>query len=152
MKWSSLFPCLRHGLAASVFILIALPVWADQFKANNNSSLELGGSWVSGVAPTASDNAIWDATITVPTNATNSLGNAVTWGGIVLSNPVAPVYISGNTTLTLNNGINLANASVNLTVDCTALNLGGNQTWTVLFRAGVDDGRFRPAGLGQFTQ
>ena len=31
----------------------------------------------------------------------------------------------------MSNGINLAGATVNLTVDCTPLNLGGNQVWTV---------------------
>jgi autotransporter-associated beta strand protein len=111
--------------------LAALPVQADQFKANNNSNLELGASWSSGNAPVATNNAVWDATVSVAANCTNTLGTAVTWGGITISNPAAPVYVSGNTTLTLNNGINLAGAGVNLTVDCGTLNLGGNQTWTV---------------------
>ncbi len=77
------------------------------------------------------DNAIWNATVATPATCTNTLGNPVTWGGIIISNPAAPVYISGNTTLTLSNGINLPNATVNLTVDCSTLNLGGSQVWTV---------------------
>jgi autotransporter-associated beta strand protein len=111
--------------------LAVLSAQADQFKANNNNNLELGGSWVGGSAPAGNENAIWDATVAVPANCTNLLGNAVTWGGIVISNPAAPVYLSGNTTLTLSNGINLGTATVNLTVDCGTLNLGGNQAWTV---------------------
>jgi autotransporter-associated beta strand protein len=104
---------------------------ADQIKANNNNNLETGASWVSGTAPAGADNAIWNSGVTLPANCTNTLGAAVTWGGIVISNPVAPVYVSGSTTLTLSNGINLANATVNATVDCGTLALGANQTWTV---------------------
>ncbi len=106
-------------------------MFADQYKANNQNNLELGNSWVSGVAPAGADNAIWGSLVTTPADATNTLGSAVTWGGIVISNPAAPVYISGSTTLTVSNGINLANAAVDLTVDCSAINLGGNQTWSV---------------------
>src|ERR1700722_12679805 len=104
---------------------------ADQFKANNNVTLESGGSWSGGFAPATNENGIWDSTVATSANCTNSLGNAVTWGGIVISNPAAPVYIGGNTTLTLNNGISLGNATADLTVDCGTLNLGGNQVWTV---------------------
>jgi autotransporter-associated beta strand protein len=120
--------CLLLG---GLFKLVLLPAEADQIKANNNSNLELAGSWVSGVAPAGNDKAIWDSTVATASNCTNTLGAAVAWSSIVVSNPVAPVYISGNTTLTLSNGISLANATVNLTVDCTALNLGANQTWSV---------------------
>ncbi len=118
-------------LIGGVFWQADLAVQADQFKANNNNNLELGSSWSSGVAPAGNDFAIWNATVSTPANCTNTLGAAVTWGGIVISNPASPVYLSGNTTLTLSNGISLANAAVNLTVDCGTLSLGGNQVWTV---------------------
>jgi autotransporter-associated beta strand protein len=111
--------------------LVVVSANADQIKADNNTSLDLGGSWVGGVAPTNSDNAIWNSTVATPTNCTNTLANAATWGGIVINDPVAPVYIGGNATLILNNGINLANAMVNLTVDVSPLNLGANQIWNV---------------------
>ncbi|MEI9866077.1 MAG: hypothetical protein WDN00_16290 [Limisphaerales bacterium] len=104
---------------------------ADQTKANNNNNLEAGGSWVSGTAPLGNDNAIWNSTVTTAANCTNTLGGAATWKSIVINDPVAPVYISGNTTLTLSNGINLASAAVNLMVDVSALNLGANQVWSV---------------------
>jgi autotransporter-associated beta strand protein len=118
-------------LAAGLFGGLLLPADADQFKADNNNNLEQGTSWISGSAPSENDFAIWNASVATPANCTNTLGSAVTWSGIAISNPAAPVYISGNTTLTLSNGINLAGATVNLTVDCGTLNLGGNQTWTV---------------------
>ena len=58
-----------------------LPLLANRFKANNNSGLESGASWVGGVAPTAGDNAIWDATVSTSANATNTLGSAAAWNG-----------------------------------------------------------------------
>jgi autotransporter-associated beta strand protein len=104
---------------------------ADQIKANNNSNLETGLSWGSSVAPTGTDFAIWNNTVATAANCTNTLGATAIWSGIVISNPVAPVNINGSTTLTLTNGINLANATVNLTVDCGTVALGANQTWNV---------------------
>ncbi|HWY32293.1 MAG TPA: autotransporter-associated beta strand repeat-containing protein, partial [Candidatus Acidoferrum sp.] len=121
------YGCLFTGM----FLLTFLSADADQFKADNNSNLEQGASWLSGTVPSGNDFAIWNASVATSANCTNTLGNAVTWGGIAITNPAAPVYISGNTTLTLSNGINLASAAVNLTVDCGTLNLGRNQTWTV---------------------
>lgn len=83
------------------------------------------------MAPAGNDFAIWNATVSTPANCTNTLGAAVTWEGIIVSNPAASVYIAGNTTLTLSNGISLATATVDLTVDCSTLNMGANQVWTV---------------------
>src|ERR1017187_7311145 len=77
------------------------------------------------------DFAIWNNTVATPANCTNTLGATVTWSGLVISNPAAPVYISGSTTLTLSNGISLANATVNLSVDCGTIVLATNQTWNV---------------------
>ncbi len=118
-------------LLIGVFNFAVLSAQADQTKANNTSNLEVGGSWVSGTAPLGSDNAIWNSTVTTAANCTNTLGGAATWKSIVINDPVASVYIGGNTTLTLSNGINLGSASVNLTVDVSTLNLGANQVWSV---------------------
>ena len=75
------------------------------------------GSTVS--PPAGNENAIWNGTVATPANCTNTLGTTVTWGGIVISNPAAAVYITGNTTLTLSNGISLDGAqTAKLTVDC----------------------------------
>ncbi|HLX71230.1 MAG TPA: glycosyl hydrolase family 28-related protein, partial [Verrucomicrobiae bacterium] len=118
-------------LPVFIISLFAPFAHADQIKANNASNLETGASWVSGVAPAGIDNAIWNSSVTTPVNCTNTLGAAVTWRGIIISNPAASVYVGGNTTLTLSNGINLGTASVDLTVDCGTITLGGNQTWNV---------------------
>jgi autotransporter-associated beta strand protein len=109
----------------------AIAAHANQTKANNDDNLELGSSWVSGIAPGTNDYAIWDSTIATPADCTNTLGAAVTWNGIVINNPAAPVAIDGNTTLTLNSGINMSNATVDLTLNCGTINLGSNQTWSV---------------------
>ena len=122
---------LKSLISTVLLILSSAMVQADQIKANNNNNLELGSSWVNGTAPAGTDNAIWNNTVKALADCTNTIGVASIWNSIVISNPVAPVYISGNVALTLTNGINLANASVNLTVDCTPLNLGANQTWNV---------------------
>src|SRR5882672_10694206 len=121
----------RTRLVGWLFSLSVLAAQADQFKGDNNNNLELGGSWVGGVAPAGNDFAVWTLGVATPANCTNTLGGAATWAGLVVSNPAAPVFISGNTTLTLSNGISLAGATVNLTVDCNALNLGANQVWSV---------------------
>jgi autotransporter-associated beta strand protein len=113
-------------------IITAAPAGADQIKANNNISLDLGGSWVSGVAPGAGDDAIWNSSVLTAANCTNMLDNAVSWLGIVISNSSAPVMITGNTTLTTGaNGIDMSSAGFSLAINCGALNLGANQNWNV---------------------
>ena len=127
--------CLTTSLMQFLLLLAALMLvpatHADQVKANNASNLESGSSWVSNIAPVGTDNAIWNSIVATPANCTNTLGSAVIWGGIVISNPSAPVVVNGTTTLTLTNGINLNNATVDLVVNCGTLNLGAGQTWTV---------------------
>src|SRR5580658_4905777 len=119
-------------IALLLALIAATPAGADQIKANNNVSLELGGSWVSGVAPGSGDNAIWNSTVTIAANCTNVLGSATGWLGIVVINPAAPVAITGDTSLTNGaNGINMSNASVNLTINCGTLSLGAHQSWIV---------------------
>ena len=122
---------LPYILVCGIVLASTASTRANQTKANNNNNLELGSSWVSGTAPGSSDNAIWDSTLATPANCTNTLGAAVTWSGIVINNPSASVVISGNTTLTLNNGINMGSATEDLTVNCGTLDLGGSQTWTI---------------------
>lgn len=102
---------LKSLMSTALVVLSSTVAEADQIKANNNNNLELGSSWASGTAPTGTDNAIWNNTVLTPADCTNTIGAALIWSGIVISNPVAPVYISGNVALTLSNGISLANAS-----------------------------------------
>ncbi len=127
-------PSFFHSvwLLASFAAMVATTrVQADQVKANNNTALQTGGSWVSGTVPGAGDNAIWNSTVSTAANCTNTLGSALTWKGIAITNPAAPVQINGSTTLTLNNGINMASATKNLILNCGIIAVASNQTWTV---------------------
>jgi fibronectin-binding autotransporter adhesin len=68
----------------------------DVVKADNLTNLDQGASWVGGVAPTASDVAVWDSTVTVANTAL--LGIDTNWAGIRVADPgglatVAP-YVS----------------------------------------------------------
>jgi len=101
---------------------------ANQTKANNNTALQTGSSWTSGTAPGSTGNAIWNGTVTTAADCTNTLGATVTWGGIIISNPAAPVSINGSTTLTLNNGISLASATENLILNCGTISVASNKT------------------------
>ncbi|HUD45525.1 MAG TPA: glycosyl hydrolase family 28-related protein [Candidatus Baltobacteraceae bacterium] len=119
-------------IAPLLAIFAATPAGADQIKANNNVQLELAGSWVSDVAPGIGDDAIWNSTVAIPANCTNALGNPVSWLGIVISNPSAPVVITGNSYLTNGaNGINMSSAGVDFAYDAGTLLLGANQDWNV---------------------
>ncbi len=104
-------------------------------KANNTTNLNLGTSWVGGLAPTSSKTAIWDNTVTSAN--TTVLGDDVTWAGIEILNPAGLVTINAGNTLTLggaSTNINMSAATANLTLNC-ALALGFDSTW------GVQSGR-----------
>ena len=102
-------------------------------KANNTTSLSVGTSWVSGVAPGILDVAQWNSTVT-SSNAT-ALGNSLYFGEISIVNPGGPVTINNDgNTLALNGisgtGIDMSNATQNLTLNCPII-LGSTQTWNV---------------------
>lgn len=120
---------------------------ADQIKANNGVSLNLGASWVSGVAPSSEDNTIWNSTVTTPANCTNTLASGQSWLGIEILSPSAPVAITGNTTLTNGaDGINMSSASVNFTLDCGSVFLGADQTWSVASGLTLTTGSLNSSG------
>jgi autotransporter-associated beta strand protein len=100
-------------------------------KANNIDNLALGSSWVGGVAPTSTDRAKWDSTVTGAN--TTSLGADLTFGGIVIANPTGPVTINPGNTLSLGAGlvdIDLSAATQDLTLNC-ALSMGAPNVWDV---------------------
>jgi autotransporter-associated beta strand protein len=121
-------------LLATAFIAGGLlTARAQILKANNNTSLDQGGSWVGGVAPNLTGIAAWDATVTTATNCTNTLAVSVGWGGIVISNPIAPVKILTNNFPTISlgaSGIDLSQATEGLWL-APALTTVADQTWTV---------------------
>lgn len=100
-------------------------------KANNTTNLNLGTSWVGGLAPTSTKVAKWDITVNAP-NAT-FLGGDVSWAGIEIAGPLGLVTINAGNTLTLGGSatnINMAAATADLTLNC-ALSLGFDSTWDV---------------------
>src|ERR1017187_4389104 len=114
-----------------VVVMAALAAQAQIFKTNNSDALNLGTSWVAGTAPGSGDVATWDATVSTAANCTNTLGGAVSWGGILVSNPAAPVNI-----LTASTAISLGGSGITVTntADLTVsppVTTTADQAWTV---------------------
>jgi fibronectin-binding autotransporter adhesin len=103
---------------------------ADVIKANNTSALNTGASWASGTAPTSSDVAVWNATVTAAN--TVALGGDLSWQGIRFQSPGGKVTITGAAnTLTLGSaGINMASGSQQLEIQ-SGIALLTSQTWTL---------------------
>jgi fibronectin-binding autotransporter adhesin len=104
---------------------------ADVIKANNTSALNTGASWASGTAPTSSDVAVWNATVTGANSS--ALGGNVSWEGIKIQSPGGKVTITGNAanTLTLGSaGINMVSGTQQLEIG-SAVTLLTSQTWTL---------------------
>ncbi len=100
-------------------------------KANNSNNLNLGTSWVGGVAPDSATTARWNNTVTSAN--TTVLGADTTWAGISIVNPAGTVTINAGNTLTLGentNDIEMGNASADLTLNCPLI-LGDANTWNV---------------------
>lgn len=104
-----------------------------QTKKDNNDTLDVGSSWVSGNAPTASDVAIWDATVATAANCSNTVAVSLGWGGIRILDPVAPVKVTSTSTLTLGGSgidLNQSATSQDLWV-AMSVATGGDQNWAV---------------------
>ncbi len=104
---------------------------ANITKADNNTTLDLGGSWTGGTAPGPTDVAAWDSTIVTLANCTNTLAVTTNWGGIEILNPPAPVQINGTPTLYLgSSGIDLNEAGTSQNIFFNLpVNVVSNQTW-----------------------
>lgn len=105
---------------------------ANVLKADNADTLNLGTSWVGGAAPGMGDTAVWDSTVTA-LNTTNTLGTNLTWRGMQILNPAAPIYLNAGSTLTNGpGGIDMSSAAVNLSLS-NSVTIGGlaYQPWNV---------------------
>lgn len=112
---------------------------ADVIKAANTNALNLGTSWSGGTAPTSSDIALWNSTITAGNSS--ALSADVSWAGIKVTNVggtqnnasgTNSVQITGSgSQITLGtSGIDLTNATQAMQIQSKIL-LGGNQNWVV---------------------
>lgn len=124
---------LRIARPLAVSVLAALctthAAAGEVAKANNTDALNLTSSWSLGTAPTATDVALWDATVTAAN--TVLLGADTSWQGIKLTSPGGAVTISAGNILTLgSSGIDLSSATQNLSIAAPIV-LGANQTWSV---------------------
>ncbi len=97
-------------------------------KDNNTTNLNLGTSWVGGTAPTGSDTAKWDATVTSAN--TTVLGTNVAWGAISIVDPAGLVTINAGNTLQNNGNIDMSEATADLTLNCGYV-LGNGAVWNV---------------------
>jgi autotransporter-associated beta strand protein len=98
-------------------------------KTNNTTNLNLGTSWVGGVAPGLYNQAVWDSTVTAAN--TTTLASDQQWAGLKIANPGGTVTINGSATLSLDDsGVILTNATQNLVVNCP-VQLTASSTWGV---------------------
>ena len=123
-------PIVRHLIVtACVLALGQTASVADIVKTNNTDNLNLGSSWVGGVAPGASDVAVWDSTVAGAN--TTVLGADLSWAGVRIANPGGLATINAGNTLTLGaSGINMSSASQDLTLN-NNVTLGTLQNWSV---------------------
>jgi autotransporter-associated beta strand protein len=105
---------------------------ADIYRANvNTNNIESGAAWSNGVAPTATDVAVFGSGLN-PAMSTNALGADVSWQGIRLTNISRAVTINGTTPT-----ITLGSAGIDMTQVGFAFNINPNvdldapQTWSV---------------------
>jgi hypothetical protein len=83
---------------------------------------------VGGTAPTGSDTAKWDATVTSAN--TTVLGTNVAWGAISIIDPAGLVTINAGNTLQNNGNIDMSAATADLTLNCGYV-LGNGAVWNV---------------------
>ena len=129
MKHSSrlLRPC---GLLLVAVLLTPAVEAATRTKANNNTNLNVAGSW--DALPGVNDIARWNSTVTAATAGSPfPLGGDVSWLGIQIVNPGAAVTITGAQTITLGGpGVNASSypsgASIDMSTATQDLTISAN--------------------------
>ncbi|MGI5869360.1 MAG: hypothetical protein ACOX9C_07955 [Kiritimatiellia bacterium] len=120
---------LRLGLCLGALLAVAPPSRADVIaKADNADDLNLGTSWVGGVAPGESDIATWDAALGT---LTYTLGADLAWLGLAI-----PADPGGNVTFNAGNLLTLGSEGIvtapNRTITLrNGLALDADQAWTI---------------------
>lgn len=133
-------------LAAAITFVLTVPALAvERIKQNNTTALNLAGAW--DAAPTSSDVAVWNSTVTAShaagSNTITALGGDLSWQGIKITNVGGTANPSATTagiqitnpssanTLTLGTGgIDMSAATQALLIQ-SKIALAGNQTWNI---------------------
>jgi autotransporter-associated beta strand protein len=119
------------GGLGQIILTWEIPTITNVVKADNTTNLNLGDSWVGGMAPTPSTIATWDNT--VASANTTVLGSDLSWAGIVIADPVGQVTIDAGNTLTLggvSTNIDMSAATADLALNC-GISLGSANVWDV---------------------
>ncbi len=116
--------------AGALGLNLTLTRAADIYKADVPDNLNLGTSWVGGVAPGAADVAVWDHTVV--NNLSASPGANLSWGGIRILDPAGPITLNADGSTLTNGaaGMDLSLAAAALTINCPVA-LSADQTWSV---------------------
>jgi len=128
-------PSARLGaLTALAIITVVTARGGNIEKANNNTVLSTGTSWVGNTAPGSGDTALFDSTLTTTASAT--IGTGLSVNGVTVTNTGVSFTISANGTKSLTiggGGIDLtsANNSTNNFTIAAAVVLGAAQTFNV---------------------
>jgi fibronectin-binding autotransporter adhesin len=112
LRWN--FRSLIHAATFAATGALALSANSagavDRVKADNADNLTLTTSWVGGVAPTPTDVAVWNSTVTGPN--TTILGANLTVAGLRITNPGGPVTINAGSQLNiLSGGLDMSTAT-----------------------------------------
>jgi autotransporter-associated beta strand protein len=129
---------------------------SGKVKDNNTTNQNVGSSWTSGSAPTSSDTAVWDETVTGAN--TTVLGADANYLGLEVINPGGTVTINSGNALTLgSSGVMMGSATQDLSMNNT-ITLDANQSWDVavsriLTAAGAISGAYKitKSGSGYLT-
>lgn len=149
---------LIFKFCSAAFVAFPGLIWsADVQKDLNVADLNLGGSWVGGVAPTSADVAVWGSTVTGANSST--LAAAAAWQGIRVASPGGLVTLNLGAQLDLGAaGIDLSAATqdmlitgVGQTINFDSINLnvnvGTGRTLTIQSKFGNGDS-FTKSGDG----
>jgi autotransporter-associated beta strand protein len=118
---------------AAIVVMTTLAAQAQiyDYKTNNNDALTLATSWTNGVAPTALDTVIWDHNVSTPANCSNTFSGTISWGGIQILDPAAPVKVTSTGTINLGaGGMDLSGSAKDLWLACS-VNTANDQIWSV---------------------
>ena len=108
------------------FVVLHLQV--QKAQPATGSTLNVGSAWTGAFVPVDPDTATWNSTSLA---GTMTLGANLSWAGLIVNDPAAPLTFNATQTLTLGSGgIDMSAATVNLTLNHPLI-LGQNQPWNI---------------------